>query len=86
MKGTSSSNNSVVFLSSPVDSFNFRSSFIEDTPCDLYVVVAPNLIKELETYLNKGYKIDCFIPYEVKEKVVNNVTGIIKGKNPFYPL
>ncbi|MGU8476421.1 M28 family metallopeptidase [Clostridium perfringens] len=85
MKGTSSSNNSVVFLSSPVDSFNFRSSFIEDTPCDLYVVVAPNLIKELETYLNKGYKIDCFIPYEVKEKVVNNVTGIIKGKNPFLP-
>ena len=30
MKGTSSSNNSIVFLSSPVDSFNFRSSFIED--------------------------------------------------------
>ena len=84
-KLVSSSNNSVVFLSSPVDSFNFRSSFIEDTPCDLYVVVAPNLIKELETYLNKGYKIDCFIPYEVIEKVVNNVTGIIKGKNPFLP-
>lgn len=85
IKGTSNSNNSIVLLSSPMDSFNFRSSFIEDTPCDLYVLVAPNIIKELETYINKGYKIDCFIPYEVKEKSVSNITGIIKGKNPFLP-
>lgn len=85
IKGTSSSNENIVFLSTPMDSFNFRSSFTADTPCDLYVLVAPSLIKELETYLNKGYKIDCFLPYEVQEKKVNNVAGVIKGKNPFLP-
>ncbi|MDZ5253119.1 M28 family metallopeptidase [Clostridium sp. LIBA-8841] len=85
IKGTSSSNNSVVFLSSPIDSFNFRSSFIENTPCDLYVLVAPDLIKELEFYLNKGYRIDCFLPYKVEEKEVNNIAGVIKGKNPLLP-
>ena len=85
IKGTSSSNKSIVLLSSPLDSFDFRSSFIYDTPCDLYITVEENIIKEIGNYLNKGYKIDCFIPYEVKEKVVNNVAGVIKGKNPFLP-
>lgn len=85
IKGTSAKNENIVFLSAPIDTFNFRSSFIENTPCDLYVLVAPDLIKELEDYLNKGYRIDCFLPYEVQEKEVNNITGIIKGKNPLLP-
>lgn len=85
IKGTSSSNESIVFLSAPIDSFNFRSSFMADSPCDLYVLVSPDLIKELESYLNKGYKVDCFLPYEIQEKEVNNVAGIIKGKNPLLP-
>lgn len=78
-------NKSALFISSSMDSFNFRSSFIYDSPCDLYTLISPKAFEEIINYYNKGYTIDCSFPYEVKKVEINNVAGVIKGKNPLLP-
>lgn len=80
-----SNNSSALFISSSMDSFNFRSSFIYDSPADLYTLLSPKAFEEIIKYYNSGYTIDCFFPYEVKEVEINNVAGVIKGKNPLLP-
>ncbi|MGL5245218.1 MAG: M28 family metallopeptidase, partial [Sarcina sp.] len=80
-----SNNKNALFISTPTDNFGFRSSFVYNTPCDLYTMVSPETFNELINYYDNNYTIECFFPYEVKEKNVNNVAGIIKGFNPFLP-
>ncbi|MPQ43564.1 M28 family metallopeptidase [Clostridium tarantellae] len=80
-----SNNKNAVFISTEMNSFNFRSSFVYNTPCDLYTLVSPKTFNELVEYYNNDYTIECFFPYKVEEKIVNNVASVIKGFNPFLP-
>lgn len=77
--------NSAVFVSSELSSFNFRSSFVYDTPGDLYTTVTKTTFNELIDYYKNGYSIECFFPYKIENTQVNNVAGIIKGKNSALP-
>lgn len=80
-----SDNTSALFISSPMDSFSFRSSFIYDSPNDLYTMLSPKAFDEIVNYYKKGFTISCSFPYEVKNVEINNVAGVIKGKNPLLP-
>lgn len=73
-------NNGPFILYCPEDySSNFRSSFVKDSPCNMYVVVNKKVFSEIREFIKSDYKITCFIPYTVKETKLNNVVGYIKG-------
>lgn len=67
------------------DSLNFRSSFMENAGYDMFIMVTSSTYKDISSYLDKNYTVSCYIPYEVKVGKLNNVTGVIKGKNPYLP-
>lgn len=67
------------------DLLNFRSSFMEDATCDMYIMLTSSTYKDISSYLNKNYKVSCFIPFETKKGPLNNVVGIIRGKNQYLP-
>ncbi|EJO5346248.1 Zn-dependent exopeptidase M28 [Clostridium botulinum] len=58
---------------------NFRSSFVKEAPFNMYVVTDKNVFSELKNYIKSGYKVNCFIPYSIKETELSNVVGYIKG-------
>lgn len=72
----------VIFYVPDKNNINFRSSFISDSPVSLFIMITQKTIEEINNMLKKGYTISCYIPYEVKETKVNNVTAYIKGRNP----
>lgn len=76
---------SAVFISSEISPFNFRSSFVYDTPGDLYTTVSKTTFNELIDYYKNGYSIECFFPYKIENTQVNNVAGMIKGKDSTQP-
>lgn len=63
------------------DNMEFRSSFIYDSPMNLYLMITSDTKAQIESSLKDGYKIDCYIPYTVKETTVSNVMGLIEGKD-----
>lgn len=68
-----------VFFVPENDNLEFRSSFSHNTRIDMGVMLTNCVKKELINYINKGYKVDCYIPFTVKETSINNVIGIIPG-------
>ena len=71
----------VVFISTTMDSFEFRSSFDYNSVFDLYVNLSPKTFKEVKEAIEKGNTINCYFPYVTEETTINNVTGVIKGKD-----
>lgn len=63
------------------DSLNFRSSFMENSKGDLYVQVTESCFKELQSYLKEDVTVKLFIPYEIEPCTLNNVVGVIKGRD-----
>ncbi len=80
-----SSGEKVVFISTTMDAFEFRSSFDYNSVFDLYVNLSPKTFKEIKKACEDGYTINCYIPYTTEETTINNVAGIIKGKNSRLP-
>lgn len=80
-------NNSFLFFVPEGEDLSFRSSFMAFEPSsqNMYIMLSKNTLKEVKNYLSKEYTISCFIPFEVKETKLNNVTGYIKGKNSNLP-
>lgn len=76
-----SSGEKVVFISTTMDAFDFRSSFDYNSVFDLYVNVSPKTFEEIKDAYENGYTINCFFPYETEETTINNVVGVIKGKD-----
>ncbi|PRR78206.1 Aminopeptidase YwaD precursor [Clostridium liquoris] len=63
------------------DELNFRSSFFPKTKTDMYVMITNSTKKDINNYINNGYKVDCFIPYTIKETTISNVIGLLDGKD-----
>jgi hypothetical protein len=78
---------SFVFLVPSNNSLDFRSSFMGSDPRfqSLYIMVTKNTLSEMETYINKNYRISCYIPVDIKNTTLNNVVGFIEGKDPNAP-
>lgn len=71
----------VVFISTSMDNFDFRSSFDYNSTFDLYVNVSPKTFEEIKVAYENEYNINCFFPYIAEETTVNNIVGVIKGSN-----
>lgn len=78
---------SFVFLVPNNNSLAFRSSFMGSDPRfqSLYIMVTKNTLAEIESYIDKNYRISCYIPVDIKNTTLNNVVGFIEGKNPNAP-
>lgn len=79
-------NGSFLFYTPKDNNLNFRSSFFPSSKFDMYVMITSETKKELMKFLNKGYCIECFIPYEVKDTVLSNVCAVIPGKSKSSPV
>lgn len=78
-------NNSILLFSSLDSSLKFRSSFFENSQADLYINVTTETLADINSYLDDGYSIYTYIPYEVQEKTLNNVVGMINGSDSSLP-
>jgi Zn-dependent M28 family amino/carboxypeptidase len=67
------------------DNLNFRSSFISDSSYAMCVTATNKTLSELKEYINKGYSINCSLPFEKKSKELFNIAGCINGKNSSLP-
>ncbi|WP_251861542.1 M28 family metallopeptidase [Clostridium sp. Marseille-Q2269] len=72
--------NFLIYTTKDYDS-NFRSSFVKEAPYNMYVVTNGKVFSEIKNFLQSGNKIDCFIPYSIKETELSNIVGYIKGIN-----
>lgn len=64
---------------------SFRSSFISDANCNMYIMVTKETLEELKGLLDINCTVDCFIPFEVSETSVNNVMGYLEGTDTSAP-
>lgn len=74
-------NNKFLFFVPQNNKLCFRSSFYTKTPYSMCIMVTKDTMSQLQKYLNGGYSIDCFVPYNVQKSNIRNVIGYIKGKN-----
>lgn len=63
------------------DNLDFRSSFFPSTKIDMSLMITSSVKKEINNYIDKGYKVDCYIPFTIKETTISNVIGLIEGKD-----
>lgn len=59
----------------------FRSSFDAKSKISMLIEVTSPVLKDMQACLTSGDTIDCFIPYTETKAKINNVIGVIKGKN-----
>lgn len=71
----------IIFYTTNENDLSFRSSFVEDSKQDLYIIVTKETLNEINKYLQEGYSVYTYIPFKVEETSVNNVMGLIKGKD-----
>jgi len=67
------------------NSLSFRSSFIKDSVHDMYIMITDKTFADLKAFITKGYNINCFIPFNVKNEKLNNIAGFIPGSDPLAP-
>lgn len=78
-------NNYFLFYVPDDNKLIFRSSFINSNPISMYVMVTQNTLKEIRSYVDNNFNVNCYIPLESKQTSLNNVIGIIEGKNKDKP-
>lgn len=64
---------------------DFRSSFISDSNFSMYIMLTKNTLSAIQEHIKKGNQVECYIPYEVSETDLENIAGVIKGRNPEKP-
>ncbi|MBL4935769.1 Zn-dependent exopeptidase M28 [Clostridium sp. YIM B02515] len=78
-KGT----DSFIFFTPSDNKLSFRSSFVNSNPQvqSMYIMLTKEALKDISKNISKGYKVSCFIPFDIRSTTINNVVGYIKGKN-----
>ncbi|ERI89445.1 peptidase, M28 family [Clostridiales bacterium oral taxon 876 str. F0540] len=82
-KGT----DSFIFFTPSDNKLSFRSSFVNTNPQvqSMYIMLTKEALQDVSKNISKGYKISCFIPFDIENTTINNVAGFIKGKNTKSP-
>ncbi len=75
----------VAIFTTSDNAIEFRSSFYVESKYVLSLQVTASCFEELLAHLENRKEIDIFIPYTNDTTEVNNVAGVIKGKNPSLP-
>ena len=63
----------------PNNNLSFRSSFINGSKYNMYIMVTSKALASLKTLIANNNTVNCFIPYEVSEANISNVMGYIEG-------
>jgi hypothetical protein len=74
-----------VFYIPDDNNLSFRSSFVSDSSYSMGIMVTDDTLSSLKEQLKLGNTIEYYAPYEIKETQLNNVIGVLKGKNPKLP-
>lgn len=82
----SSDKGSLILFTPDDDNINFRSSFFPQSKIDMYVMVKGIVRKDIKSFLNNGFKLNCYIPFDIDEATVSNVVSTIKGKSSYEPI
>lgn len=84
---TSIGSDSFVFFVPTEGNLDFRSSFMgsDSRFQSMYIMVTQDTLKAIKSYIDKNYKISCYIPIDIKKATVSNVVGYIKGKDSSSP-
>ncbi|CDI48387.1 M28 family metallopeptidase [Clostridium tetani] len=82
----SSNKGSLILFTPDNDNINFRSSFFPQSKVDMYIMVKDAIRKDIKVFLDKGFKLNCYIPFTIEEATISNVVGTIKGKNSTEPI
>jgi hypothetical protein len=64
---------------------DFRSSFISDSKFSMYIMLTKSTLTDIQEHIKKGNQVECFIPYSVSETPLDNIVGVIKGRNSEKP-
>ncbi|WP_326511649.1 M28 family metallopeptidase [Clostridium intestinale] len=67
------------------NSSDFRSSFLYNSPCSMYISITKEVYDEILDKLGEDYTLDCFIPMEVVDTNIPNIVGKIKGRDSSLP-
>lgn len=67
------------------NSVDFRSSYMYNSPYDMYVIVTKETLKEIKNSIDNGDSIICFIPFQTASGSIKNVTAYINGTEAFAP-
>ena len=70
-----------IFFASRGNDLSFRSSFVNDSKYNMYIMVTAKTLEILKNLLSSGNTVDCFIPYEVAETTISNVMGYLEGSD-----
>lgn len=78
---------SFVFFVPENNKLTFRSSFMgnEDKLHSMYVMLTKETLADINKHIGQNKKIVCFIPFDVRKTTLNNVVGVIKGKDSKAP-
>lgn len=82
----SSGNQSLILFTPDNDNISFRSSFFPQSKVDMYIMVKDSVRKNIASFLDKGFKLNCYIPFTIEEETINNVVATIKGKSSAEPV
>lgn len=63
------------------NNINFRSSFLDDNFTNLCVFITKEAMASIKTYLSMDLSVECYIPFEEEITTVQNVIGIIEGRD-----
>lgn len=74
-------NGSCLFYVPEDNNINFRSSFLDDNFTNLCVFLSQEAMVSIKDYLSQGLTIECYIPFEEEVTTVQNVIGVIEGKD-----
>lgn len=77
--------NKFLFFVPKGEDFSFRSSFMSDFPYDAIIMITENTKNKILTSLKEGKEISLHIPYTTENKTIENVIGMIEGKDETLP-
>ncbi|HBC96277.1 MAG TPA: aminopeptidase [Clostridium sp.] len=74
-----------IFYNPEDDDLNFRSSFMANSGQSMFIMIKKQTAHEIKKYIDMGYEISCFIPFENNQTSIYNIIGYIKGKDSNLP-
>lgn len=78
-------NDTFLFYLTDDKDMKFRSSFFSDSSVNMCIFISESTLKSLSNYLARGLSIECYIPYEQQKTSINNVMGVIEGRQKNAP-
>ena len=77
--------NTFIFYVDDKDALSFRSSFSSDSFVSMCIFVTESTFTAIKDYLDKDFTVECYIPYKQEKTTVENVLGVIEGKDKSKP-